>query len=194
MNASLDKPVDWLEEQDRWARSQVAFAKRCSDCCFLRLWHLSPVGTAYLPACLKAGACEERATTDLHRPAAEDSISLICSQEGQTGVHVKVKVNEESTLWQMLDLVLAQFDGIVAGYEARHEAEPEEIPPLSRRDLIFLNGNGMSSSSPLIASSRKGASSGSSCRHGRIFQNFSPLHLTILFLGVPSCSYCRALA
>lgn len=63
---------------------------------------------------------------------------------------MQVKANEESTLWQMLDLVLAQFDGIVAGYQARHEAEPEEIPPLSRRDLIFLNGNGMSSSLPAM--------------------------------------------
>ena len=23
MNASLEKPLDWLEQQDRWARSQV---------------------------------------------------------------------------------------------------------------------------------------------------------------------------
>ena len=67
-------------------------------------------------------------------------------------MHVKVKVNEESTLWQMLDLVLAQFDGIVAGYQARHEAEPEEIPPLSRRDLIFLNGNGVSPTLPATCS------------------------------------------
>lgn len=25
MNASLAKPLDWLEEQDTWARAQVAF-------------------------------------------------------------------------------------------------------------------------------------------------------------------------
>ena len=148
MNASLDKPIDWLEEQDRWARSQVAFAISCFtavSCIMASLtcWHS-------LFACLEVGACEDRPPTDLHRPAAEDGISQICSQEGYSGVHVKVKVNVESTLWQMLDLVLAQFDGIVAGYQARHEAGPEEIPPLSRRDIIFLNGNGMSSSLPAM--------------------------------------------
>ncbi|CAK0735312.1 hypothetical protein CVIRNUC_000560 [Coccomyxa viridis] len=75
MNASLEKPLDWLEQQDRWSRSQV-------------------------------------------------------------------KDNGDSTLWRMLGLVLAQFDGIVAGYQARQAADPDALPDLSRRDLIFLNGNG----------------------------------------------------
>ena len=51
----------------------------------------------------------------------------------------------DSSLWKMLGLVLTQFDGIVAGYQARQAAEPDEVPDLSRRDLIFLNGNGVSS-------------------------------------------------
>ena len=42
----------------------------------------------------------------------------------------------------MLDLVLTQFDGIVAGYQARQAGKPDALPALSRRDLIFLNGNG----------------------------------------------------
>ena len=33
MNASLEKPLDWLEKQDRWARSQVLqFAAPCIFC------------------------------------------------------------------------------------------------------------------------------------------------------------------
>ena len=44
----------------------------------------------------------------------------------------------------MLGLVLTQFDGIVAGYQAKQAAEPDALPGLSRRDLIFLNGNGLS--------------------------------------------------
>ena len=71
MNASLDKPVDWLEEQDRWARSQVAFAISCSDCCLLRSWHLSPVGTAYVPACLLEGGSTRRKGP--YRPAQASS-------------------------------------------------------------------------------------------------------------------------
>lgn len=47
-------------------------------------------------------------------------IGAVC----QTLLMMQVKDNKESTLWQMLDLVLAQFDGIVAGYQAKHAAEP----------------------------------------------------------------------
>ena len=38
--------------------------------------------------------------------------------------------------------MLAQFDGLVAGYQMRHRVEPAAIPFMSRRDFIFLNGNG----------------------------------------------------
>jgi hypothetical protein len=86
----------------------------------------------------------KKGPADLHRLAAEASMSQLQLS------WVQVKANEGSTQWQMLDLVLAQFDGIMAGYQARHEAEPEEIPPLSKRDLIFLNGNGMLSSLPAV--------------------------------------------
>lgn len=55
---------------------------------------------------------------------------------------MQVKKNGESALWQMLDLILTQFDGLVAGYQARHADESSGLPRLSRRDLIFLNGNG----------------------------------------------------
>ena len=41
----------------------------------------------------------------------------------------------------MLGSVLAQFDGLVAGYAARQEADPK-LQPLSRSDFLFLNGNG----------------------------------------------------
>ena len=47
-----------------------------------------------------------------------------------------------SIYWRMLGLVLRQFDGIVAGYQARHAADPSSLPQLTRRDLVFLNGNG----------------------------------------------------
>lgn len=57
-------------------------------------------------------------------------------------VSLQVKRNGESALWQMLDLVLTQFDGLVAGYQARHADDSDGLPSLSRRDLIFLNGNG----------------------------------------------------
>ncbi len=57
---------------------------------------------------------------------------------------MQVKKNGESALWQMLDLVLTQFDGLVAGYQARHADDSHGLPCLSRRDLIFLNGNGES--------------------------------------------------
>ena len=55
---------------------------------------------------------------------------------------LQVKEYGKSALWQMLDLVLTQFDGIVAGYQARQASESDMLPALSRRDLIFLNGNG----------------------------------------------------
>lgn len=58
-----------------------------------------------------------------------------------------MKDSGESSLWRMLGLVLTQFDGIVAGYQARQAADPDEVPHLSRRDLIFLNGNGVSPTS-----------------------------------------------
>ena len=54
----------------------------------------------------------------------------------------QVKEHDRSQFWGMLGLVLQQFDGLVAGYQARHEAQPELIPPLTRRDFVFLNGNG----------------------------------------------------
>jgi hypothetical protein len=50
----------------------------------------------------------------------------------------------------MLGLVLAQFDGIVAGYQARQAADPDALPDLSRRDLIFLNGNDRSPPGSLL--------------------------------------------
>ena len=60
---------------------------------------------------------------------------------------------DSSTYWRMLGLVLRQFDGIVAGYEARLCAdEPSSLPALTRRDLMFLNGNG--ALGPLPASRR----------------------------------------
>lgn len=37
---------------------------------------------------------------------------------------------------------MVQLDGLVAGYQARHRAEPAAIPFMSRRDFIFCNGNG----------------------------------------------------
>ena len=43
---------------------------------------------------------------------------------------------------QVLGLVLAQFDGLVAGYHMRHSVDPVAIPLMSRRDFVFLNGNG----------------------------------------------------
>ncbi len=52
--------------------------------------------------------------------------------------------NQVSALWQMLALVLTQFDGLVSGYQARHAIDSDALPHLSRRDLIFLNGNGKS--------------------------------------------------
>ncbi len=59
-------------------------------------------------------------------------------------VCVQVAENEDSAYWQMLGLVLQQFDGLYAGYAARHQAEPDRIPALSRRDFVFVNGNGES--------------------------------------------------
>ena len=38
--------------------------------------------------------------------------------------------------------MLAQFDGLVAGYHMRHSVDPVAIPFMSRRDFVFLNGNG----------------------------------------------------
>lgn len=43
---------------------------------------------------------------------------------------------------QALGLVLAQFDGLVAGYHMRHSVDPVAIPFMSGRDFVFLNGNG----------------------------------------------------
>ena len=57
---------------------------------------------------------------------------------------LQVKKNGGSALWQMLDLVLTQFDGLVAGYQAKYADDSVGLPSLSRRDLIFLNGNGAS--------------------------------------------------
>ena len=57
---------------------------------------------------------------------------------------VQVKENGDLALWQMLDLVLTQFDGLVTGYQARHAEDSNALPHLSRRALIFLNGNGES--------------------------------------------------
>ncbi|KAK9840599.1 hypothetical protein WJX81_003823 [Elliptochloris bilobata] len=49
---------------------------------------------------------------------------------------------QNTTFYQVLGLVLAQFDGLVAGYQMRHRAEPTAVPFMSRQDFIFLNGNG----------------------------------------------------
>ena len=38
--------------------------------------------------------------------------------------------------------MLAQFDGLVAGYHMRHSVDPVAFPFMSRRDFVFLNGNG----------------------------------------------------
>jgi hypothetical protein len=57
---------------------------------------------------------------------------------------VQILEHQDSPFWQMLDVVLRQFDGLVAGYQARHHVEPGTIPQLSRRDFVFLNGNGES--------------------------------------------------
>lgn len=52
-------------------------------------------------------------------------------------------VQGNSTYASMLGLILAQFDGLVAGYQARHAAaDDEKVPPLSKKDFLFVNGNG----------------------------------------------------
>ena len=50
----------------------------------------------------------------------------------------------QSTYFQMLGLVLAQLDGMVLGYQARHLAAQDNatVPFLTYRDFLFLNGNG----------------------------------------------------
>lgn len=44
----------------------------------------------------------------------------------------------------MLGLILAQFDGLVAGYTARQQQvnDSSRLPPLSKQDFLFVNGNG----------------------------------------------------
>ncbi|CAL8471420.1 g10962 [Coccomyxa elongata] len=54
----------------------------------------------------------------------------------------EVSEHQESSYWQMLGLLFEQFDGLVAGYNARHHLEPDRIPALSRLDFVFVNGNG----------------------------------------------------
>lgn len=41
-------------------------------------------------------------------------------------------------------LTAAPDEGLHAGYYARHQAEPDRIPKMSRTDFVFVNGNGMS--------------------------------------------------
>jgi hypothetical protein len=112
MNASLGEPLQWLEEQDAWARQQVTAA--------LLLCSSSP----YRMLC-QCRSWAGRGTV------SEDGI-----------YRLQVAAHGDSAYWRMLGLVLRQFDGIVAGYQARHAADPSSLPPLSRSDLMFLNGNG----------------------------------------------------
>lgn len=51
---------------------------------------------------------------------------------------------DHSAYTAMLGLVLAQFDGLVAGYQARarHANDSARIPHLTKLDFIFVNGNG----------------------------------------------------
>ena len=121
MNASLAKPVDWLEEQDRWVRAQVVPHS---------LTHLRQQSST----CSHHGG--GRAA-----PGQDRSILQCGTTQLMT---VQVKENGDSALWQMLDLVLTQFDGLVTGYQARHAEVSNALLHLSRRDLIFLNGNGES--------------------------------------------------
>ncbi|KAK9795552.1 hypothetical protein WJX73_006243 [Symbiochloris irregularis] len=76
MKEQIEKPLDWLEDQDRWARQQA--------------------------------------------------------EQGRTAYA------------SMLGLILAQFDGLVAGYNARQQQvnDSTRLPALTKRDFLFVNGNG----------------------------------------------------
>lgn len=53
---------------------------------------------------------------------------------------------EDDVFWRALGLVLRQFDGLVEGYRARVSAEGSSqahvYGNLTKRDLLFMNGNG----------------------------------------------------
>ncbi|KAK9807611.1 hypothetical protein WJX72_004015 [[Myrmecia] bisecta] len=58
---------------------------------------------------------------------------------------VRQQAESESTpYWAYMKALLAQFDGMVAGYQARSDAagDGSRIPPLTKADFLFTNGNG----------------------------------------------------
>ena len=50
----------------------------------------------------------------------------------------------QTAYFKMLGMVLAQLDGMVLGYQARHKQAQDNstVPYLSYREFLFLNGNG----------------------------------------------------
>ena len=113
MQAELQEPMQWLENQDGWVREQVSKTENM----------LTGQGNS-------AGQARQHC---LGRLGEQEKLSLTWFQVSQRG---------ELTYWKMLGLVLKQFDGIVAGYQDRQAQTGSSLPYMSRHDFIFVNGNG----------------------------------------------------
>lgn len=67
-------------------------------------------------------------------------------EEQDAWVRQQVQAHADDPFWRALGLVMRQFDGLVDGYQARARAEgpakSHEFGNLTKRDLLFINGNG----------------------------------------------------
>ena len=173
---SLDKPLDWLEQQDAWARQQVPPARSAAMwCCKLA----APAHKANPARCKSSGhgsgmegagraACpgcqndhQRGCASWADRAAAEPrrwpscSVRLICRtsillDRLTAACRLPQVTGNTSSYFRMLGLVLAQLDGLAQGYGARAAAEqdPVRVPSLTWRDFLFVNGNGAPAGHP----------------------------------------------
>jgi hypothetical protein len=130
MNASLEEPMAWISRQDAWVRS------RCAE-----------EGVDGFPQRRRPDS-EEADEGDVgarrHRHRHRRRRHAHRSHRGGTGA------GQDERFWAAVCLAIRQFDGVVAGYQARAADEARAagggrrpaLPPMSAADFLFLESNG----------------------------------------------------
>lgn len=143
MNASLEEPMKWVNKQDLWVRGQ----------CHKNAGISAPRGKA-------SSSSDDIVEED---DVVFDSDGIYDHHSSPSGDQSDIK-DVKRRVWVAACLTLRQFDGIVAGYQARYETsrrrsesaasegngmhedhstrDPKQrIPKMTYQDFLFLQSN-----------------------------------------------------
>ena len=141
LNASLGRPMAFVRRQDAWVRRRAAAAAGMPQL-------LSEADGGWPGG---GGGDGGEAAADLEDDAAAAAAAAAAAGCGAPGSNCGGGGGGggDRAYWTAVALMLRQWDGLVAGYEARAAAaaaaggaEADAVGRLSRADLLFLHSNG----------------------------------------------------